>query len=159
MLKWSIAFSFLVPSLLGAKCVDYDSVYAEYEVSVSQVGDAGEAFDGTFVAAESCPNADEAILDVGDYYYAIVCGCLEEPWGESRVDVSLRCTVPTGTTVRWRFRGSEDHNVASESTGFDSSGDQIAGEYTWNFDTPGVYGYNCSLHSEMEGYTIDVRER
>ena len=160
MLKSLIVSSFLLSGLIGAKCVDYDSTYADQmNMNITQIGDAGQPFDGTFVPFEPCPNADEAILDVGDYYFAIVCGCLEEPWGERRQDVSLRCTIPTGTTVRWRFRGSEDHNVASETSGFESSPDQIAGEYEWDFQTTGIFSYNCSLHSEMEGYTIEVRER
>ena len=160
MLKSLIVFFLVLPSLMGAKCVDYDPTYAEQMgLDITQIGDAGEPFDGAFIPYEACPNADEAILDVGDYYFAIVCGCLEEPWGERRQDVSLRCTVPTGTNVKWRFKGSEDHNVASETSGFESSPDQIAGIYEWEFQAAGIFSYNCSLHSEMEGYTIEVRER
>ena len=159
MLKWCKLSIVMIPFLMGAKCIDYDANYAELAgVNMSQVGEAGAAFDGSFVAADACPNANEAIIDVGDYYFAIVCGCLEGAWENTVFGGSRRCTVPTGTTVKWRFIGSEDHNVASGSSGFDSSADLIAGVYEWTFNTTGIYAYSCSLHSEMEDYTVEVRE-
>ena len=80
MFKWCKLSIVMMPFLMGAKCIDYDANYAELAgVNISQVGEAGAAFDGSFVAADACPSANEAIIDVGDYYFAIVCGCLEEP--------------------------------------------------------------------------------
>ena len=53
----------MIPFLMGAKCIDYDADYAELAgVNVSQLGEAGAAFDGSFVAADACPNANEASL-------------------------------------------------------------------------------------------------
>ena len=159
MFRWCKLSIVMMPFLMGAKCIDYDANYAELAgVNISQVGEAGAAFDGSFVAADACPSANEAIIDVGDYYFAIVCGCLEEAWENTVFGGSRRCTVPTGTTVKWRFIGSEDHNVASGTSGFDSSADLIAGVYEWAFNATGIYAYSCSLHSEMEDYTIEVRE-
>ena len=149
----------ILPWVLAPKCIEYDPVYSESkDLGINQVGEAGESFGGTFIPATPCPNGGEVILDVGDYYFAIICGCLEATWEDLIIGGSKRCTVPVGTTVKWRFMGSEEHNVASDTSGFQSSSDLLAGGYEWVFNTPGVFAYSCTLHSEMEGYVIDVRE-
>lgn len=66
----------------------------------------------------------------------------------------VEVSVPTGGTVEWRF--DDDgllHQVRSEAL-FDSG---ALDESTWSFtfDEPGVYAYDCSIHPYMVG-TVTV---
>ncbi len=64
--------------------------------------------------------------------------------------------IPAGSAVKWVWSGS-NHSVASTGTNtFLSSDIQISGA-TWLilFNTPGVYTYECAVHSAMQG-TITV---
>ena len=74
----------ILPILMASKCIDYDAAVYETTDDPSETAvdasdtDPSEASD--FVPALACPTANEAVIDVADYYFAIVCGCEEEPW-------------------------------------------------------------------------------
>jgi plastocyanin len=64
--------------------------------------------------------------------------------------------IRAGQTVTWRFQDASDsgaHNVVS----FNIPGEDFAspvlltGEFSYTFDTPGSYVYDCTLHSQMRG--------
>jgi plastocyanin len=59
-----------------------------------------------------------------------------------------KLTVVAGSTVTWNWTGGTDHNVVGE--GFESD-TQSSGAFEHRFDTPGTYGYVCTLHAGMNG--------
>ncbi len=148
----------ILPMLMASKCIDYDAaVYETTSDPADAVTDTDPSDSSDFEPALACPTPSEAVIDVADYYFAIVCGCAEEPWTDFTFGGSKQCTIPVGTTVRWRFTGSEDHNVIASHSEMFGSPDRTAGEFTYYFDTPGEYTYSCSLHDEMDGYTVYVQ--
>ena len=157
----STALLAILPILMASKCIDYDAaVYETTDESGNEVVDASDSESNSgqnFAPALECPTAGEAVIDVADFYFAIVCGCEEEPWTDFTFGGSKQCTIPVGTTVRWRFTGSEDHNVIASHSEMFGSLDRTAGEFTHYFDSPGEFTYSCSLHDEMNGYTVYVK--
>lgn len=151
----------ILPMLMASKCIDYDAAVYETTTepsdSVVDASDTDPSEVGEFVPALECPTQGEAVIDVADFYFAIVCGCQEEPWTDFTFGGSKQCTIPVGTTIRWRFTGSEDHNVIASHSEMFGSLDRTAGEFTHYFDTPGEFTYSCSLHDEMNGYTVSVQ--
>ena len=151
----------ILPILMASKCIDYDAAVYETTTepsdSVVDASDTDPSEVGEFVPALECPTQGEAVIDVADFYFAIVCGCQEEPWTDFTFGGSKQCTIPVGTTIRWRFTGSEDHNVIASHSEMFGSLDRTAGEFTHYFDTPGEFTYSCSLHDEMNGYTVSVQ--
>jgi hypothetical protein len=150
----------ILPMLMASKCIDYDA--AVYETTgdssdpIVDASDTNPTETDEFVPALECPTPGEAVIDVADFYFAIVCGCQEEPWTDFTFGGSKQCTIPSGTAIRWRFTGSEDHNVVAAHSSSFGSLDRTAGEFTYDFDSPGEYSYSCSIHSEMTGYTVYV---
>jgi plastocyanin len=130
----------LVPLLMGAKCIDYDARFAgPREV------DGGPAAAGT-----PCSNPSQALLRIENYSFQIQCGCAE---ASGKV-----CTVEPGTTVRWTFADTTEHNIASLAGAFGRSGDRLAGVFEHTFGAAGSYKYGCSIHpSDMSGYRVEVR--
>ncbi len=62
--------------------------------------------------------------------------------------------IATGGTVRWINYGNVPCNV--QGNGF-SSGLIFHGyTYSFTFNKPGTYNYNCSIHSDMQGTVIVV---
>lgn len=59
-------------------------------------------------------------------------------------------SVPAGTTVTWTWQGNNDHNVVGD--GFESTV-QTEGTFSYTFDEPGTYRYECTLHG---GMTVEV---
>ena len=58
--------------------------------------------------------------------------------------------------VQWVFGDSEEHNVTSKASIFSDSDDLLGGTHEHLFDDPGTFGYSCSLHASMRGYSIVV---
>jgi hypothetical protein len=130
-----------LPLLSGMKCIDWDPRFAP----------APEA-DAAPVASQGTPCADpkQALLKIENYAFLIQCGCAE---GSGKV-----CTVAPGTTVRWQFADTTEHNIASLAGAFGRSGDRLAGVFEHQFPSSGSYRYGCSIHpSDMSGYRIEVR--
>ena len=58
-----------------------------------------------------------------------------------------RITIRAGTTVTWRNRGGNEHNVLPDRGkrfGIDELDPDAT--YSYRFDKPGRYGYYCSFH-------------
>jgi hypothetical protein len=131
-----------LPLLMGIKCVDWDPRFA-----------APGGTDAGPIAAPGTPCAQpgRAILKVENYAFLIQCGCAE---ASGKV-----CTVAPGTTVRWQFADTTEHNIASLAGAFGRSGDRLSGVFEHAFASAGSYKYGCSIHpSDMSGYRVEVRE-
>ena len=109
---------------------------------------------GEFVAAQACQSDKEGRLGVREYEYPIECGCAQEPWIDGGEQGSKVCTIPIDTTITWKFRGGVDHNVVS--SGSFESDLCVACQFKHTFDQAGEYSYDCSIHPEMNGYSINV---
>ena len=142
------------PLLAAPKC--FDPELAPAPPDAAPPVDAAPHIDGdplppdasAFVPAVACEDPLEARLVVADLAYQLRCGCREAS--------GKTCTVPRGTTVIWQFADAEEHNVASSTNGFSPSGERLTGTFAHTFDTPGTYAYECSIHTQMNGYTIVV---
>ena len=78
------------------------------------------------------PASDDATVEVriGDNFYR-----------------PKRITIPSGTTVEWRNRGGNRHNVLPDrGTRFGIDELERGETYSYRFDKPGRYGYYCSFH-------------
>jgi plastocyanin len=65
-------------------------------------------------------------------------------------------TVPVGTTVTWVNHDEEVHTVTAgdQPQSFKSPGLDTDDKFSFTFDTPGTYGYFCSIHSYMKGKIV-----
>ncbi|MCX6673755.1 MAG: cupredoxin family copper-binding protein [Methanothrix sp.] len=67
-------------------------------------------------------------------------------------------TVPIGATVEWHNQDGVQHSVTSDIQGLFDSGVLNPGKkFVFTFNTPGSYGYHCSIHPGMQG-TIIVKD-
>ena len=73
--------------------------------------------------------------------------------------VPAEITVSAGTTVRWSNLGAFAHTATSVSpAGLFDSGTLLTGQsFEFQFTTPGVYTYRCSIHPSMTGKITVVR--
>ena len=61
-------------------------------------------------------------------------------------------TVAPGGTVFWTWTGSVGHNVTFATTGIDNASTRTTGTHQATMPSaPGVYEYECTIHSGMEG--------
>jgi plastocyanin len=151
------------PALLGAKCVDYDSRFAAGGATTpaddagttagpeqpAPTGDGATAVDPpgkAFTPGKACAATSTAMIKVQNRQFIIDCGCAEL--------VGKACTVPVGTTVRWQFVDSTEHNVSGAMLG--PSGEKLIGDYETLFSTAGTFKYGCSIHRDMKDYSIVV---
>jgi len=65
-------------------------------------------------------------------------------------------TVPSGTTVTWKFDDSTDHTVNADDNSFASSPMANGQTFTHTFNSAGTVAYHCSIHPFMKG-TIVVK--
>jgi plastocyanin len=59
--------------------------------------------------------------------------------------------VPVGTQVEWRNLGRNPHTVTADDGSFDSGDMQPGHEFSWTFNTAGVYRYYCKYHGAAGG--------
>ncbi|HYH11566.1 MAG TPA: ScyD/ScyE family protein [Thermomicrobiales bacterium] len=64
--------------------------------------------------------------------------------------------VPAGTTVTWTNLDSVAHTATADDGTFNSGNLNPNESFSFRFDTPGTYVYNCSYHPNMQG-TIVVK--
>lgn len=71
-------------------------------------------------------------------------------------------TVAAGTTVTWTWSSTGDtpHSVRSEEEPTFTSSNTLTGNgmtYTFTFNTPGTYQYDCAIHGDAMTGTIVVQ--
>ena len=54
----------------------------------------------------------------------------------------------TGDRLTWQWQGGLQHNVTFDD-GATGSATQSSGTFSRVFDTPGTFGYHCSIHGAM----------
>ena len=59
--------------------------------------------------------------------------------------------ITAGQTVTWTWSGNEDHNVVGDGLESDT---QSSGTYSFTFNEPGTYSYECTLHFFMRGEVV-----
>jgi plastocyanin/uncharacterized membrane protein YozB (DUF420 family) len=59
-------------------------------------------------------------------------------------------TVTAGTTVEWTDEGGR-HTVEADDSSFKSATLTAGGQFTYRFDTPGVFPYYCTFHGDKHG--------
>jgi plastocyanin len=64
--------------------------------------------------------------------------------------------VPSGTTVTWTNLDQVAHTATADKGGFNSGNLNPGQSFSFTFDTPGSYVYNCTYHPGMQG-TIVVK--
>jgi plastocyanin len=62
--------------------------------------------------------------------------------------------VQPGTWVTWSNNGQEEHTVTALDGSFDSSNLEPSEGFSWFFDQPGTFTYECALHPWMVGKII-----
>jgi plastocyanin len=65
-----------------------------------------------------------------------------------------RLTVKAGTTVKWLNDDDIPHTVVSSSKTFKSHALDTLDQFSFTFETPGLYEYFCSLHPHMTGTIV-----
>lgn len=63
-------------------------------------------------------------------------------------------SVSVGTTVTWTNHDDVPHTIVSTEQRFKSPVLDTDGRFSQQFDTPGTYGYFCSLHPKMTGRVV-----
>jgi plastocyanin len=87
----------------------------------------------TTAAVQSAPAPEKASVKISNFQF--------EP---------KELTVKAGTMVEWTDEGGR-HTVEADDGSFKSAILTAGGQFTYKFDTPGVYPYYCSFHGEQHG--------
>lgn len=66
-------------------------------------------------------------------------------------------TVQAGTAITWTNRDSAPHDATDEAGGWATGTLKQSESATISFDSPGAYGYLCTIHPNMRG-TVTVEE-
>jgi plastocyanin len=59
-------------------------------------------------------------------------------------------TVQTGSKVVWTNNSDAPHTVTADDSAFDSGSFSENGTFEQTFDTPGEFGYHCTIHDYMQ---------
>ena len=62
--------------------------------------------------------------------------------------------VSSGSIVSWTNEDSTTHTVTADDGSFDSGPISPGGTFDNAFDSTGIFGYHCSIHSFMRGSVI-----
>jgi len=79
-----------------------------------------------------------------------------EVWMQNTAFVPPSITVAVNTVIKWTNKDNMDHNVTSNTGLFSSGTIGSAGTFTHQFTAAGLYPYNCTIHSGMNG-TVTVQ--
>jgi plastocyanin len=63
-------------------------------------------------------------------------------------------SVPVGTTLVWRNVGQRMHDIQSLNGAWHTLAMEPGQSARVTFNTPGTYGYVCTLHASMQGRVI-----
>jgi plastocyanin len=105
-------------------------------------------------AAAGCSGNDTAPSDGGGTPGTVTIGNIFFRSGNNDTQNPAIDTVAVGTTVTWTLTstGSTPHTVRSEGSPTFSSSGELSGNgttYTFTFNTPGTYQYDCAIHGEL----------
>jgi plastocyanin len=123
-------------------------------VVLAACGGNGGAYGSTGGGAPSTPTATSAGGAGGDTVTI-----------ENFAFTPAKLTVKAGTTVTWTNQDSAAHDVTStDGPGVDAattatfaSGDMSQGDtFSFTFDTPGTYYYECTIHASMASMHAQV---
>jgi plastocyanin len=64
-------------------------------------------------------------------------------------------TVAPGTTVTWVNNDDIPHTVVSTTDVFKSKALDTDDKFSFTFDKPGTYDYNCSIHPKMTAKDVE----
>jgi plastocyanin len=67
---------------------------------------------------------------------------------------SFAARVPVGGTITWSNQGTQAHSATAVDGSFDSGLITPGASGTIEFDTPGIYAYQCSPHPWMKGTIV-----
>ncbi len=73
------------------------------------------------------------------------------------VDFSFQApeiSVAVGTTINWTNADSAAHSVVATDRSFESERLATDESFTFTFDAPGTFTYNCGLHPSMAGTVV-----
>jgi plastocyanin len=62
-----------------------------------------------------------------------------------------RLSVTVGSLVTWVNNDNSPHTVTSNMSQFDSNIIPAGASFSHTFDSPGIYGYYCTIHPFMRG--------
>jgi plastocyanin len=134
---------------------------APADVTDAPAGDASDAeepadADGTTEADGSAGEADADAEDVSETYPPN--GTVEEVWAIDNTFRVPEIEVEAGTEVLWINRGRNEHDVEpvdeTQDWGVGKDAFVPGDEYSYVFDTPGVYNYYCTLHATPDAGMI-----
>ena len=63
-------------------------------------------------------------------------------------------TIKPGTTIIWKNKDSENHEVHANDGAWHSEPIEFDKTFELKFDAPGKYGYHCHIHPGMNGTII-----
>ena len=63
-------------------------------------------------------------------------------------------TVTAGTTVTWKNEDDSPHRIGDKNGTFKSAALDTDDTFSYNFATPGVYPYICTIHPYMAGKIV-----
>ena len=84
-------------------------------------------------------------LDPGDPVPGVTAVDVHDDFEPSSIQITA------GQTVTWTWSGNEDHNVVGDGLESDT---QSSGTYSFTFNEPGTYSYECTLHFFMRGEVV-----
>jgi plastocyanin len=63
-------------------------------------------------------------------------------------------SVPVGGTVAWTNDDGAPHTATALDGSFDSGILDPGGAFSWTFESPGTFAYQCALHPQMQGEVV-----
>jgi plastocyanin len=95
------------------------------------------------------PNSNITVVDV-----SIVAGAASNQSSPGYAPDVITVVIGTNNTVRWTNGDSATHTVTDVNGSFDSGDISAGGIYQYNFTTPGIFNYTCTIHPWMHGTVI-----
>jgi plastocyanin len=116
----------------------------------------------TVAAAAACSSDSEPTDDGNGATGTVTVGNIFFESGHNGTQNPAVDTVAAGTTVTWTWTntGNEAHSVRSEGEPIFTSSGNLTGNgqtYTFTFNTPGTYHYDCAVHGNAMTGTIVVQ--
>ena len=85
---------------------------------------------------------------------SILSGAYDKSTGRSYSPDSITVVIGVNSTVEWTNNDTVPHTVTANGGSFDSGAIAAGASFTYEFSSPGVYGYHCTYHPWMVGTVI-----